>query len=368
VSDAADKRVIDRTHERAITELLVRICETPAPTFAEAARAALVSALAAEAGLEPRIDEVGNVVVPVPGGRGPRLLLAAHLDTVFPADTDVTVRRAKGRLCAPGIGDNSAGLAVALYYLRTLEAGTCRPRLTFAATVGEEGLGDLRGIRHLLNGGEGTFDLMVALDGHLGTVVGTAVGSKRYRVQVRARGGHSWGDFPAPSAVHAVGEMIHALNRLPLPHQPKTSLNVGEVWGGSGINVIAQEAGFSLDLRSLEPQTLATVEQEAVAYLHKVARRHRVQLELVKVGDRPVAVVDNERLLMAARRALGRLGEDIRVAASSTDANVAMAAGLPAIAFGVFRGGDAHRLDEWLEPASLVVGLRALEGLLCEVV
>jgi tripeptide aminopeptidase len=364
-----------------LTELLRRVCETPAPTFAEAARGELVAGLLRELGLRPEIDAVGNVVAEVPGGCGPRILLAAHLDTVFAADTDVRVRALGERLAAPGIGDNSASLAVALFYLRELCAGASHayPRLTFAATVGEEGLGDLRGIRALMKERAHAFDGVIALDGHLGALINASVGSRRFEATFFAKGGHSWGDFPSPSATHALGEAIYALGKLPLGEQrqgsynvgsrgvgsyPVGSYNVGQVWGGTGVNAIAQEAGFNLDLRSTDAGTLERLALGALSRLRKVADKHGVRLEIRQVGDRPTAFVPNEGLVRSGQQALQEVAVRARVAASSTDANAAMAAGLPAIAFGVYRGGDAHRLSEWLEPASLPLGLQALRRLL----
>ncbi|MBS3965783.1 MAG: M20/M25/M40 family metallo-hydrolase [Truepera sp.] len=351
--------------QETLIALLRRICQTPAPTFAEAARGELIAELWQQAGVEVSRDSVGNVIAEL-AGSGPRVLLAAHLDTVFDAATDVTVKESEGRLCAPGIGDNSASLAVVTALLQALQAApeVSRPCLTLAATVGEEGLGDLRGIRQLLSERAQEFDLVIAVDGHLGTIAHAAVGSKRYEVELSAKGGHSWGDFPSPSAVHALGEAVHALNRLTVPSAPRTSFNVGQVWGGTSINAIAQRAGFNLDLRSLDADVLASLEAEAVARIRRVAKRHGVELTLRVVGNRPAATVPNEQLVAAAQAALSEVGLAPRLSASSTDANAAMAVGLPAVAFGVYHGGDAHRLSEWLEPASLLLGYRALWRLL----
>ena len=370
--DLHDRNSPDPNHDASLddlTELLRIICETPAPTFAEAARGELVARLLRELELEPYTDAVGNVTAEVPGGRGPRLLVAAHLDTVFAADTDVRVRASGERLVAPGIGDNSASLAVALFYLRGLRRGvyTDYPRLTFAATVGEEGLGDLRGMRALMTARARDFDGVVALDGHLGALISASVGSKRFEVTFSARGGHSWGDFPSPSATHALGEAVVALAKLPLSEQPRSSYNVGQVWGGTGVNAIAETAGFNLDLRSTDAGVLERLTRDAHRRLRKVADKHGVRLETRPVGDRPTAFVPNEGLVRAAQAALSGVSVRPRLAASSTDANAAMAAGLPAIAFGVYRGGDAHRLSEWLEPASLTVGVTALGRLLAHV-
>lgn len=362
------RAAVGQTLLRTLERSLVRIAETPAPPFGEDARAALVSELWSAAGLQPERDEAGNVVARVGGGHGPRILVAAHLDTVFGPETDVRVRREGSRLCAPGIGDNSASLAVLTTYVERLagpaDAVAARPRLTLAATVGEEGVGDLRGARRLVADRAGEHDGFVALDGHLGTVVAQAVGSRRFVARFRGPGGHSWGDYPAPSAVHAAGEAIHALLALEVPREPRTSLNVGQVWGGTSVNAIAQEAGFNLDVRSLEASTLGELAERACRAIEAAARHAGCDVELTRIGERPAAYVDNSRLVACALRALEGGRERASVVASSTDANAALAAGLPAIAFGVYRGGDAHRTTEWLEPSSLVDGYRAFERLL----
>lgn len=347
-------------------ELLRLICSTPAPTFQEEGRAELFSHLLQGAGLTPRVDSVGNVIATVEGGRGARVLLAAHLDTVFAADADVEVRLTGNRWSAPGIGDNSASLAVLIQLLRLRQRGQlpALPKLTVAGTVGEEGLGDLRGARALLATRPERFDCVIAVDGHLGTIVDAAVGSRRYEFRLRAAGGHSWGDFPSPSATHALGAMIHSLTGLDIPREPRSSFNIGQVWGGSGINAIAQQAGFNLDLRSVDARTLSDIERSALSRLRRVAKRLRVELSVEKVGDRPAAAPQNRELAELAREVLRSVGVEARTVASSTDANIAMAAGIPAIAFGVYRGGDAHRTSEWLERSSLDTGLRALGALL----
>ncbi len=345
-----------------IVSLLKRICEVPAPTFDEGARGELLVQLLSDTGLSPQTDEVGNVTAQLPGGTGPRVLVAAHLDTVFGAEVNVSVREENGRLSAPGVGDNSASLAVLVRFVQRVMAGEHdrRPRLTVAATVGEEGLGDLYGMRHLMETSASEFDFAVALDGHLGALINGSVGSKRYEVRFSAAGGHSWGDFPSPSATHALGHAVHALTQLAVSEQPRSSYNVGQVWGGTSINAIAQEAGFNLDLRSKDEGVLAKLEQDALKRIHKAAKKHNVELSTKLVGNRPAANVHNELLVRAARDALSAVDVRTRLAASSTDANAAMAAGLSAVAFGVYRGGDAHRLSEWLETQSLATGYQAL--------
>ncbi len=354
-----------------VLELLELICETPAPTFEEEARAALLTKLLREMGLTPQSDTVGNVIADIPGGTGQRVLVAVHLDTVFSRETNVKIREGNQKLFAPGIGDNSASLAVMLAYLektlgleQVLLHSLERPRLTFAATVGEEGLGDLRGMRELMRSRAQDFDAVVALDGHLGTIVDKAVGSKRFEITFTAKGGHSWGDYPSPSAIHALGEAVYALNHMVIPREPRSSYNVGEIKGGTSVNAIAQEAMFNLDLRSLDTNVLDGLEQDALRRIRRAAREHSVEVTIGQVGDRPAGKCDNAWLVNAAKEALQTVSIFSKTAASSTDANAAMALGVPAIAFGVYNGGDAHRLSEWLEPDSLQTGYRALSELM----
>ena len=344
------------------------ICEVAAPTFGEAERAAFVATLWRGAGLEPRVDAIGNVIAEVPGGSGPRIVLAAHLDTVFDADTDVRVRESERRWHAPGLGDNSASLGVVTATAERIMAGglSRRPRVVLAATVGEEGLGDLRGAKALVAALAGEVDAFVAVDGHLGGVVHQAVGSVRLAFTLRGPGGHSWGDYGVASAVHALGDAIHALTRIDVPRAPRSSLNVGIAKGGTTVNAIAEQATCTIDLRSVDQVELERMVGEAQRRVRSVARRHAVEVGVERVGDRPAATGGNEALVAAAERALRAVGVEPHRSASSTDANAAMAAGVSAVCFGVYRGGDAHRAGEWIDPDSLDVGMLALEALLAE--
>ena len=361
-SDDLEARL--RGHLRAITEV-------PAPPFGEGPRSRLVAERWREIGLAVEVDDLGNLVASLPGGEGPRVMLVAHLDTVFPAGIDVRVREgAEGRWSAPGVSDNSAGLAVLTVLAEEAVAGRLGvyPRVRLAASVGEEGLGDLRGARRLVADYGADTDVMVAVDGGLAQVVSGAVGSRRLEARYHARGGHSWGDRGSPSAIHALGDAIHGLTRLEIPDDPRSSLNVGLIQGGSSVNAIAEEASMVVDIRSVEAATLTLLVERVEQRLHSVARRHRVTLALKVVGDRPAGATADAGRIDAARAALANVGLHARVAFSSTDASAGVAAGIPAIALGVARGGDAHRLSEWVEPDSLVLGLQVLQGLLVRLV
>ena len=345
----------ENSTQKHITDMVLRLAQTSAPTFQEVERAALVEDMWRETGLEPERDAVGNVIATVPGGSGPTVLVAAHLDSVFPRETDVTVRVAGERLEGAGVGDNATSLAVLTAYLRELPAR--RPRLVVAATVGEEGAGDLRGARHVVEGWEGKIDHFVALDGHLGSICHQGVGSRRHEVTMTAAGGHSWGDYPSPSAIHAVGEAISRLARLSVPKDPRSSLNVGLVWGGTSVNSIAARAGFALDLRSIDQHTLDLLWEASENEIRASAASAGCSMELQQIGDRPAGTSENGTLVAAARAALEAAGLKASLAAASTDANAAMARGMSAIAFGAYRGGGAHTLDEWVDASSLVTGL-----------
>ena len=351
-------------------ELLKEICQTPAPTFEETERGLLVKGYFEAMGLSPKVDSVGNVIVDIEGGTGPRVLFAAHLDTVFPAGTDLTIREKNGKWCAPGIGDNSSSLAVLIYTIQQIikqkNAGKSvqHPKMTIAATVGEEGIGDLYGMRELVKNGKEDYNMMVAVDGHLNMLIDSAVGSKRYQVNIQAAGGHSWGNFPSSSATHTLGDIIAKLNRMHIPTSPRCSYNIGQISGGTSINAIAENAEFNLDLRSVDSTALDTLEKQALDIINQVAENHSATLDIKKIGDRPVGVVDNRTLVEASKTALKGLVPKVELMASSTDANAALAKGIPAVCFGVYYGGDAHRLSEWMDPKSLEVGFKVLKRLI----
>ena len=342
--------------------LLLQITQTAAPSFAEDNRAKLIFDLFVSYGYKPRYDESANVIVKISDKPGPEYLFAAHLDTVFDLNTDLHVSEKDGIVSAPGIGDNSASLAVFLLYAEAVSKGLIQPEinLTFAATRGEEGLGDLFGIKAIVNS-ENKYAYFIALDGYLGLISDRAVGSKRYKVSFTAKGGHSWGDFPSPSAIHALAEAIYRLTKIKMSVSPKNSLNVGIVQGGTSINTIAETASFYLDLRSLEAKNLDRLVKSAKSIIERTAKKQDVKVAIEKIGDRPVARTNNDSLARAAYKAMSANGLEPKLIPGSTDANAAMAAGIPSITFGIYNGGDAHRKTEWVELKSLETGFYVLK-------
>jgi tripeptide aminopeptidase len=352
--------------QAVLIERVLRIAQTPAPTFHEGERSSLIAGWWASFGLHPELDAAGNVIARIgrqAGASNKRICLAAHLDTVFEAGTDLKVRYEGNHLVGPGIGDNASSLAVLTTFAERLAVEGAPCELWLAATTGEEGLGDLKGAKHLLNAHAREFDAFIAVDGYLGLVVDRSVGVRRYRVSFHTEGGHSWGNAGAPSAIQALGDAIHDLYKIPLVQDPRATLNVGTVSGGTSVNSIASSAEMLLDLRSIDASTLEHLEDNARSVLTRAARRARAELRLTPVGDRPAGETDNQALVRASQQALEGVKLGMRRVASSTDANAAVPHHLPAIAFGVYRGGNAHRLDEWIEPESLEPGLLALEGL-----
>ncbi len=351
--------------ELALPELVrevISVCEIPAPTFQEAERAAYVERRMREVGLtEVRRDSVGNVVGRLPGnGTGPNLLIAAHLDTVFPAGTDVTVRRDGDILRAPGVGDNSSSVATMLHAARLLVKHEVRPAgdVIFAATCGEEGLGNLEGMQAVVDALKDEIDYVIALDGSLGGMVREGVGSRRFRLVVTTSGGHSWGAFGAPSAIHSLGRIIARISELRVPHYPKTTYNVGVISGGTSVNTIAARAEALIDLRSLDRSELVRLEQRVLRIVRSEERESGVRAVLELLGDRPTgSIPDAHPLCNLVRRVHRELGLQTRSYPSSTDGNVPLSMGIPAVTVGVTLGGNGHRLDEYIYTPPLAKGL-----------
>jgi len=354
--------------DETTVERQVRLASIPAPPFGEDERGRHVHGMFGELGLQNvRTDEVGNIFGDLPrpagdAGAAP-VLVSAHLDTVFPRETDLTVRRENGRICVPGIADNARGLAGMLTLIEVLCAASMpvgRP-IVFVATVGEEGAGDLRGVKHIFREGSSfrSAAAFFSLDGSgLRRIVHRAVGSTRLRVRATGAGGHSWSDWGAANPLHALGSAVHALRALELPASPRTTLTVARMAGGTSVNAIPEEAWMEMDLRSEADPELRALERrvrEAVgAAVDAEARGRRpgtppLELRWETIGDRPGgAVPDSAPLVRAAVAATRALGATPKLVSSSTDANVPISLGIPAITLGVGgESGGIHTNDEW---------------------
>lgn len=380
-----------RTDNAWTLEQQASICQIPAPPFKEQARAtAFMQRLAAFGIDQLRTDGVGNVIGVRRGtGRGPLVVLSAHLDTVFPEGTDVTVRRDStgGRtiLRGPGIGDDCRGLAVLLAVARAMHQASFRTAgdVLFVGTVGEEGPGNLRGVRALFDGEyKGKIDYFLSVDGTGFGVVTGAVGSNRYRVTYRGPGGHSYGAFGMPNPVHALGRAIATVSEFTVPDSPRTTFSVSVVTGGQSVNSIPASASFEVDMRSESAASLAALDarfQTAIrAALDAEKARwpnSRVPLSLVidTIGIRPAgAQPDSAHVVRVAIETARALGFPVVPTASSTDANVPIALGVPALTLDAAgRGRDAHALSEsyedgpngWLGPQWVALVVATLTGL-----
>lgn len=366
---------IDSSSARFTAEQ-IRICEIPAPPFKEQERARYFAARFVELGLaDVHTDSEGNVIGFYRGqSEQPLLVLSAHLDTVFPEGTDVTVRRVGTRLCAPGIADDVAGLAGLIGLIQTLNAAQIAlpGTIAFVATVGEEGEGDLRGVRHLFSEGRlaGRVAAFVSFDGPgVDFITHQALGSRRYRVRLNGPGGHSWGDFGVVNPVHALGRTVARLADYPAPPEPRTTYNIGRIEGGESVNVIPQWAAMDIDLRSAAESELTKLEDFLLAAINRAvldenalraASGNKLQVEVKLIGNRPSGETPRDALLVrAAIEASRALGVNPVLNRASTDANIPISLKIPAITIGV--GGvssDSHRLSEWYDPTGRELGFK----------
>lgn len=352
---------------RPILETAIAVQQVPAPTFDEGKRGAFVQQRMMALGLHDiERDEVGNVYGRRPGRSGhPDLLVAAHLDTVFPNETDLRIRDEGERVYGPGLGDNSAGVAGMLHLAATFQEHDLPNEhdIWFVANVGEEGLGDLRGIRAVVDRLRPQLGNVIILEGcDFGTLHHQAIGVRRYRIEARAPGGHSWGNFGNPSAIHVLVRLAARISELNVPRNPRTTFNIGTIEGGTSVNTIAQHASLLLDMRSVQAATL----NELVAQVDRLVRAAdaesaEVQISVTTVGDRPSGSIAREHpLVQAAVAAYQSVGAIVSYQQSSTDANIPLSQGIPAVCLGITDGGNAHRSDEYILPANLGRGMQAL--------
>ena len=354
--DELIKRVID---------LAIDIQQIPAPTFEEKRRAKFVCGMFIKEGLtDVSVDELGNVFGcrKARGKRKP-LIVSAHMDTVFPQEINLDVRREGGKIYGPGIGDNSLGVAALIglnWMLRESNIHTGGDTW-FVANVCEEGLGDLRGMKAVVDRFGARVQAYLVLEGlALGHVYHRAVGVKRYRVTARTSGGHSWSDYGKPSAVHELSKLVVQLAALDLPREPRTTMNVGKISGGTSVNVIASEAVLDLDLRSEQQESLASLVSAAENLIHN-ANRTNVSVEAEVIGERsPGEISAKHPLVTLAKDCLSEQGLDAGLISGSTDANVPLSRGYPAIVLGVTTGGGAHTTQEYINTAPVEKGIEQL--------
>ncbi len=376
--------VLDREHDRIVADI-VTLTEIPAPPFKEDKRGAAYLEMLRQHGLtDVERDAEGNVMGVRKGtGNGPLIAIAAHLDTVFPEGTDVKVKREGTRLSAPGIGDDTRSLAVLLGIIRAMDAAGFRTRsdILFIGNVGEEGLGDLRGVKHLFQKGpyKDRIGLFISMDGAGGgdDITHGGVGSKRYRATFKGPGGHSYGAFGLVNPAFAMGNAIQKFARLKVPGTPKTTFNVGVMGGGTSVNSIPFESWMEVDMRSESRAELEKLNETFIGLLNEAVveenktrstKQGPITLDLKLVGDRPSGETPRDSLIVQTAAATIRaIGMTPTYSFSSTDSNIPISLGIPAITIDSGgRGGRAHALDEWIdvEKASSLRGIQSALALL----
>jgi acetylornithine deacetylase/succinyl-diaminopimelate desuccinylase-like protein len=374
LNDAAVKGAFDaaRRNEPSMIEQQIHVCEIPAPPFHEEARGIELKKLFEGLGLKDvRIDKAGNVVGVRPGRSAhPNLVFAAHLDTVFPEGTDVKVKREGAVLKAPGIGDDCRGLAVVLATIRAMnEAHVETPgTVTFVADVGEEGLGDLRGMKELFGATlKGQIDKFVSVDGLGLGITNVGVGSNRYRVTFKGPGGHSFGSFGMANPIQAMGRAIAKIDAFEVPSEPKTTFNVGRVGGGTSVNAIPFECWMEVDMRSVDPAQLKALDDKFHAALKQAVEEEnarwkkpgQISVSAELVGLRPAGqTAKDSAIVRTALEVSAAMGLRETLHEGSTDANVPMSMGIPAITIsGGGTGTGAHSLNETFDTKDSVKGV-----------
>jgi len=358
-----------------VTDQQIRLTEIPAPEFDEARRGAVLKELFAASGLQVRVDKTGNIIGERAGSDAKSVVLvAAHLDTVFPSNTDVRVKRSGGRLLAPGISDNGAGLSAIVGLARALAESRFRSDKTIvlAGDVGEEGEGNLRGIRALVDAYGSRLAAVIAVDGpstdHITTL---AIASHRWEISITGPGGHSWSDFGVPNPITAISRGIVRFSSTSVPDDPRSTYNFGIIEGGTSVNSIPSRAVAKVDLRSEDERELARLEASLRDAMQSgmndevsatQSARETLQINFRSLGTRPAGKLPDDSPLLATVRNVDRyLGNRSRLERSSTDANIPLSLGIPAVAIGGGgKGGGSHTLDEWYDPAGRELGLKRL--------
>jgi len=348
-----------------LLELAIQVQQIAAPTFEEKQRAEFVRERFIQEKLKDvSMDSTHNVYGRLAGNKNSKpLIVSAHMDTVFPSETSLHMTRDEDRIYGPGIGDNSLGVA-ALFGLswmireRKIEL---KNDVWFVANICEEGLGDLRGMKAVVDRfGENVKAYLVIEGMSLGHIYHRAIGVRRYRVMAKTAGGHSWSDYGQPSAVHEAAKLVTKIAELSVPVIPRTTLNIGKICGGTGINVLASEATFELDLRSESPQALNALVQQVEGMIRS-ANKEGVKIEFEVIGERPAGeIAPTHPLIRLAEECLREQGIKTELTSGSTDANIPLSRGLPSTVLGVTTGGGAHTVHEYIEVGPVEKGMEQL--------
>ncbi|NOY00968.1 MAG: M20/M25/M40 family metallo-hydrolase, partial [Verrucomicrobia bacterium] len=367
---------IEKNYERYLKKQ-IEIAEIPAPPFKEEVRGRFMAAEFKRVGLQDvHTDKVGNVLGWRRGRSDQTLVISAHIDTVFPEGSDVSVKREGDRLVGKGLVDDSLGLMDLLALPEVLDAAKIKTdlNLLFVATVGEEGLGDLRGVKYLFekNPLKDRINAFISIDGaNPGVVINGALGSRRYRITVKGTGGHSWGDFGRVNPAHALGQIIARFTSKTTSTDPKTSYNIGRIGGGTSVNSIPFEAWMEVDMRSVSSDSLKDLEQVflktvkegiEVENLFRKKSKSKLKVDIELIGDRPSGeTLASDALVVAAQRSVKAVGLNPKLKMGSTDSNIPISMGIPAITVGGGgKSGDTHSPSEWYNPTDAHLGLQRI--------
>jgi tripeptide aminopeptidase len=373
--------IINSSIIERVLNLAVQIQQIPAPTFHEDQRAKFLLKYFHDLGASDiQSDDHGNIYFQIKGqAKRPPIVISAHLDTVFPLETELTVRRTIEKIYGVGIGDNSLGLAslCGVYWVfnQTDSNLTKKPGLDgdiwLVANVGEEGLGNLKGMKAVVDRFGSEPLAYIVLEGMaLGHIYHRGLGVRRYRIRVHTKGGHSWVDYGNPSAIHALAELVVKFNTISLPAEPRTTLNVGMIKGGTSVNTIAADASCELDLRSESLLELTLLSDRVLKLVEESNQNSKqgLKVEVEVIGERPAGEIPEQHpLVKMAVDCYSANGIHTKLNIGSTDANEPLSRGLPAICVGLTTGGGSHSLEEYIDLMPVANGLGTLVDLICAI-
>lgn len=371
---AVSERINEYLYKNSLylQELAIEICKIPSMTGNEERKALFVKEKIFEiTSKDVEIDRAGNIKYLMKGSNNEKaLILAAHIDTVFTDLNEIRVVTKENLIYGPSIGDNSINVAALILIIKMFTELGIKPErdILFVFDVGEEGLGNLKGIRNIMTDYENKADEVIAVDGGYSSIVSTGVGSKRYSVGIKTEGGHSWNAFGNDNAIYYGSQLIQGLYNIEVPQSPKTTYNVGIIKGGTSVNTIAEDVEMIFDLRSIDRTALQELDSEFLRLIDGI-RSEKIKIDIKVLGERPAGTCENNcRLLNAICEVRNELGLPNDFNSGSTDANIAMSMNIPAVSFGVYKGKGAHTLNEYLDVNSLEMGMKHLVEVLFKIV
>lgn len=364
---ALNQSINEYLHENSLylQNLAIEICKIPSMTGKEERKALYIKDRLYEiTSKEAVVDEAGNIKYLIKGkdDSNDMLILAAHIDTVFADLLDIKVVIKDNFIYGPSIGDNSINVAALILIIKMFRELNIKPErdILFVFDVGEEGLGNLKGIKNIMKDYGNIASAVIAVDGGYSSIVSAGVGSKRYSVSIKTEGGHSWGAFGNDNAIFYASKLIQGLYNIKVPKEPKTTYNVGIIKGGTSVNTIAEDVEMIFDLRSIDKNSLEKLDSEFIELIEEM-KSEKISIEIKILGERPAGkCIDDGRLIKIIKDVRGELDLKAEFTSSSTDANIAMSMDIPAVSFGVCQGKGAHTMKEYIDVNSLELGLRHL--------